>query len=213
MTQTDARALFQAAYENRYTWDKKFPGFTADVTVKQGDETYTAKVRVNANLSAEVSDIENEEVKKSIVEQSREIAIHRIRRTFDETHGQNTFTLGETDETGAVEVIVGGKSEGDRYKVRNNEVSMVHRHIHGIVVTIHTHSSHQTEAGYLSHRYDSVYHDAKTGELKGSSQFEDNYEKVGDYYILTQRVIADPTNNTSTEFSFSNVRLLQPAVV
>jgi hypothetical protein len=62
---------------------------------------------------------------------------------------------------------MGGKAEGDRYHVRDNEVSMVHRHIHGTVVTIHTFSSHDTGAGYLSHKYDSVYCDPATGEQKG----------------------------------------------
>jgi hypothetical protein len=147
--------------------------------------------------------------------QIREIAIHRIRRTFDETHGKNTFSFGDTDETGAVEIIVGGKSSGDRYKVRNKEVCLVHRHIHGVVVTINTFSSHQTEAGYLSHRYDSVYHDPNTGEQKGAASFEDEYEKVGDYYILTKRTIQSENEGkaTTSEFSFSNVRLLQPALV
>jgi len=213
MTQpVDARDLFRAAYENRYTWDHNFPGYSADVILKQGDETFSGQVKVNADLSVEVLNIEAEQAKRSLLEQLREIAIHRIRRSFDDTHGKNTFAYGATDETGAVEIVMGGKAEGDRYKVRNTEVCHVHRHIHSVVVTIDTFSSHKTESGYLSHRYDSVYHDAKTGELKGSSDFEDNYDKVGDYYILTNRVIRDRQNNTTTEFSFSNVSLLKVAV-
>lgn len=213
--QLDARTLFRAAYENRYTWDHNFPGYTADVTLQEGDQVYQGKVQVNANLSGDVLEVEDDQAKQAILGQIREFALHRIRRTFDETHGKNTFTLGETDETGAVEVLVGGKSEGDRYKVRNNEVCLVHRHIHSIVVTINTFSSHQTGEGYLSHRYDSVYHDPKTGEQKGASQFEDNYEKIGNYYILTQRIIQSETDGqkTASEFSFSNVKLLQPALV
>ncbi|HEY9625063.1 MAG TPA: DUF3386 domain-containing protein [Crinalium sp.] len=213
--QMEARDLFRAAYENRYTWDHNFPGYTADVTLREGDQTYTGKIQVSQNLSAEVLDVEDEQAKQAILGQIREIAIHRIRRTFDETHGKNTFSFGDTDETGAVEIIVGGKSSGDRYKVRNNEVCLVHRHIHGVVVTINTFSSHQTEAGYLSHRYDSVYHDPNTGEQKGAASFEDEYEKVGDYYILTKRTIQaeNEGQTTTSEFSFSNVRLLQPALV
>lgn len=214
--QINARELFRAAYENRYTWDKNFPGYTADITLRQGDEVYVGKVRVNPNLTAEVLEVTDEQAKKSIAEQAWEIAIHRVRRSFEDTHGKNTFSLGATDETGAVEIIMGGKSEGDRYQVRNNEVCLVHRHIHGVVVTINTFSTHDTGEGYLSHRYDSVYHDPTTGEQKGGvSQFEDNYEKVGKYYILTQRIIQTTENGqtTTTEFNFSNVKLLEPAVV
>jgi hypothetical protein len=35
--QKSARELFQAAYENRYTWDANFPGYTATVELKEGD--------------------------------------------------------------------------------------------------------------------------------------------------------------------------------
>lgn len=213
--QLEARDLFRAAYENRYTWDNNFPGYTADVTVRQGGEVHTAKVRITEKLAVEVSDIADEQVKQSILEQAREIAIHRIRRSFEETHGKNTFSYGETDETGAVEILMGGKAEGDRYKVRKNEVCLVHRHIHNIVVTINTFGTHHTSEGYLSHRYHSVYHDAKTGEPKGESEFEDNYEQVDNYYILTQRVIRaiEGDRQVTTEFTFSNIALLQPALV
>lgn len=212
----EARDLFRAAYENRYTWDADFPGYTADVTYREGEQTYTGKMRINADLSYEVTDIEDETGKKAIQGQVWEIAVHRVRHPFEKTHAANTFSYGTTDETGAVEILVGGKAEGDRYKVRNNEVCMVHRHIHGVVVTINTFSSHQTEEGYLSHRYDSVYHDPQTGEQKGGiSDFEDLYEKVGKYYILTQRTICSTVNGReiTSEFSFSNIKLLQPATV
>lgn len=210
--QTDARALFQAAYENRYTWDENFPGYTADVTYREGDKTYSAKCRINADFTFDVFDIEDGEGKKAIHGQVWEIAVHRVRRAFEATHGENTFTLGATDPDGAVEILVGGKSEGDRYKVRNNEVSLVHRHIHGVVVTINTFSSHHTGNGYLSHRYDSIYSDPKTGAVKGSrSEFEDLYEEIGGYYILTSRTIT--TDPHKSEFAFTNVRLLEPAIV
>ena len=196
----------QSAYENRYTWDQNFPGYTAEVTFSSGSGVYTGKVRVNPNLSVEVLDIADDTAKQAITEQMREIAIHRVRRSFADTHGKNTFSLGETDDTGAVEIIVGGKSAGDRYKVRNNEVCMVHRHIHGIVVTINTFSSHQTPAGYLSHRYHSVYRDPQTNEVKGESTYTDLYTEVGGYQILSDRTIE--SNGTTTTFSFRNIQLL-----
>ncbi|MDY6781879.1 MAG: DUF3386 domain-containing protein [Cyanobacteriota bacterium] len=214
--QLEARELFRHAYENRYTWDKDFPGYTADVVFKRGDEEFKGTVRVNRDLSTEVFNVADEEAHNEIKNQLWEIAIHRVRRTFEATHGKNTFSYGKTDDTGAVEILMGGKSEGDRYQLRDNEVCMVHRHIHGVVVTIHTFSSHDTGEGYLSHRYDSVYHDPKTGEAKGGkSEFEDNYEKVGDYHILTSRRIATEENGKTVvhEFGFSNVKLLEPALV
>ena len=210
-----AQELFQAAYENRYTWEPNFPGYTAAVKFQHGDRVLTGTIAVKANLSAEVMGIDDEEARDSIIGQLREVAIHRVRRTFADTHSKNTFSYGETDATGAVEILMGGKSTGDRYKLRNNEVCHVHRHIHGIMVTIDTFSSHDTGAGYLSHRYDSIYADPVTGEIKsGKIVFEDNYQKVGDYQILSQRMIQSVEDGqpVTTEFTFTNIELL-PAQV
>ncbi|MGJ5673873.1 MAG: DUF3386 domain-containing protein [Nostochopsis sp.] len=211
--QVSAQELFRAAYENRYTWDKNFPGYSADITYKQDNQVFTGKIRVNANLKAEVFEVEDEQAKQAIHNQAWEIAVHRIRRSFQETHGTNTFSYGDTDKTGAVEIILGGKSTGDKYKVRNNIVSLVHRHIHGVVVTINTFGIHETEEGYLPHTYDSVYHDPQTGEQKGGrSEFDDQYEKVGNYLIMNRRFISTDTKNqpSTQEFIFSNIQLLEP---
>lgn len=213
LTQLSAQELFRAAYENRYTWDKSFPGYTADITYKYDDKVFTGKVVIDANLKAEVLDVEDEAAKKAIHGQAWEIAIHRVRRTFEQTHSENTFSYGNTDETGATEILVGGKSAGDKYKVRNNEVCHVHRLVHGTFVTIDTFSSHDTGSGYLSHTYDSVYHDPTTGQQKGGrSEFTDEYEKVGEYFILNRREIRTTTGDkvSTQEFIFSNLQLLQP---
>lgn len=211
VAKTSARDLLRAAYENRYTWDKNFPGYSADVTYKYQDKEFKGKVRVNSNLKAEVFDIEDEQAKEAINNQLWEIAIHRIRREFEDSHKDNTFTEGDTDSDGAVEILVGGKSSGDKYKIRDREVVLVHRQIHGVVITINTTSTHDTGAGYLAHRYDSVYHDPKTGEQKGGeSDFEDKYEKVGDYFILNERIITTEVEGkpTTMQFIFSNIQML-----
>ena len=211
VTQISAQELFQAAYQNRYTWDENFPGYTADITYKYDDQVIKGQVVIDANMKAEVLNVEDESAKKAIHGQAWEIAVHRVRRAFEQTHGANTFRPGETDATGAVEIFVGGKSEGDKYKVRNNEVCHVHRLIHGTFVTIDTFSSHDTGEGYLSHTYNSVYHDPETGTQKGGkSDFTDEYEKVGNYYILNRREInTEIAENISIQdFIFTNIELL-----
>ena len=60
MTKTlTAQDVFRSAYENRYTWDKDFPGYQAQVTMKTADSEYTAQAKVNSDLSFEVSGIED----------------------------------------------------------------------------------------------------------------------------------------------------------
>jgi hypothetical protein len=210
-TTLTAEDLFREAYENRYTWDKQFPGYTVDVVYRIGDQTFQGQAHVDADLKLEMLGIGDEEAKQVIHAQLLEMTIHRVRRSFTATHGKNIFSYGQTKEDGAVEILMGGKAAGDKYEVKNQEVTMVHRHIHGVVVTIHTFSSHDTGEGYLSHQYDSVYHDPKTGEQQGGkSKFTDEYEQVGNYFILYRRMIETEFEGKleRQEFCFENIKLL-----
>ncbi|MEO1446751.1 MAG: DUF3386 family protein, partial [Cyanobacteria bacterium J06635_11] len=61
---------------------------------------------------------------------------------------------------------------------------------------------------YLSHTYDSVYHDPKTGELKqGRSEFTDDYTEVGGYTILSKRTVTSADGPTM-EIAFSSIELM-----
>ena len=62
----NARDLFRAAYEHRYTWDANFPGYSADIELKQGDEVYTGHVAIKPDMTVEVSGIADEEVQQSV---------------------------------------------------------------------------------------------------------------------------------------------------
>ena len=212
MTQTlTAQDLFRSAYENRYTWDKNFPGYQATATMNDGEQQYTASVKVNSDLSFEVSDIEDKAAKKSIQGQLWEMTIHRVKRSFEETHGNNTFSFGEKDNDGAVEIIVGGASEGNSYKVKDNAVSFVNRRIRDKVVNINTLETLMTENGYLSEKYESFYLDPETKDrATGVTTFEDKFAKIGDYYLLVNRIIntTDSDGKPQTvEFNFSDIQL------
>ena len=188
---TDLTSTFRAAYENRYTWDPGFGGYRGRCLWEQGGRQVEGTFTVGADLKASVEGIEDAEVQKAIASQLWEVAIHRVRRSFEQTHGENTFTAGDTDEVGT-EVIVGGKSAGDRYRIKDNVVTMVHRHIHGTVVTIFTESITETGQGYLSHTYSSQYSDPATGAPRGGkTHFEDTFQALTNKgpWVLTQRVV------------------------
>jgi hypothetical protein len=215
MTQSSAKELFQAAYEHRYTWDQNFPGYSADVQIKQGDEVYTGKIRINRDLSVEVTGIEDEQVQESIYTQLRDIVTHRKRSMFEQAHGKNQFSLGETDKTGAMEILVKGDSMGSNYKIRGTEICQVSRVMGRMAFVIDTHESLNTKEGYLASRYDAVFRNPQTDEITNVLNFEDTFEKIGEYYVMTKQVIQSYKNGerTTTEFNFSNVKLLEPAAV
>lgn len=188
---SDLREAFRAAYDNRYTWDPGFGGYAGRCIWEQEGRRVEGSFRVGADLKATVEDIEEEEVHKAIASQLWEVAIHRVRRPFEQTHGANTFTAGDTDAVGT-EVIMGGKAEGDRYRIKDDVVTMVHRHIHGTVVTIFTESVTDTGSGYLSHTYTSRYSDPATGEARGgTSRFTDRFVPLtdGGPWVLAERRI------------------------
>ena len=194
---SDATTAFRAAYENRYTWEPGFGGYRGTCVWEQpavGDQAarrVEGSFTVGADLKATVAGIDDEAVHKAVASQLWEVAIHRVRRSFEQTHGENTFTAGDTDAVGT-EVIVGGKNTGDRYRIKDDVVTMVHRHIHGTVVTIFTESVTKTGNGYLSRSYTSQYADPATGEAKGGrSHFTDSFAPLVDAgpWVLSARVV------------------------
>lgn len=213
--QTTAREKFRAAYENRYTWNENFPGYSADIQLTQGDEVYTGKVRINRDLSVEVTGIEDEKVQESVYTQLRDVVTHRKRSAFEQSHGKNEFNFGNTDETGAVEILVKGDSMGSNYKVRDTEICQVSRVMGRMAFVIDTHESMDTGEGYVASRYDAVFRNPQTNEVTSVLKFEEFYRKVGDYYVLSKQVVQQykQGERSDTEFNFSNVRLLEPATV
>ncbi len=213
--QTNARELFQAAYENRYTWDSNFPGYSADVQLKQDDEVYKGIVRINRDLSVEVTGIEDQEAQEGVYTQLRDIITHRKRASFQQAHGKNEFNLGEQDNSGTVEIRVQGDAMGSNYKVRGKEICQVSRVMGRMAFVIDTYESLNTPDGYLASRYNAIFRNPNTDELLKELQFEDKYDKIGDYYILTHQIVhsIESGKQTTTEFNFSNVKLLEPAVV
>ena len=210
---SDCRDSFRSAYENRYTWDPGFGGYKGRCIWQQGDRTVEGRFQVGADLKASVEGIEDAEVEKAVASQLWEVAIHRVRRPFELVHGDNTFTAGDSTDEG-LEVLIGGKGEGDRYRIKDDVVTMVHRHIHGTVVTIHTGSTTDTGAGYLSRNYTSQYSDPATGEAKGpASAFEDTFVALGDQgrWVLERRAIQtkDADGNDSVQvFQFTDLEAL-----
>ena len=188
---TDIRSLFAEAYNNRYTWDPGFGGYSGRCLWSQGDQQVEGRFNVGSDLKAEIEGISNEEVHKAVASQLWEVCIHRVRRPFEVTHKDNQFNAGDSTDEG-LEVLVGGKGEGDKYRIKDDVVTMVHRHIHGTVVTIHTEEVTDTGSGYLSKRYSSQYADPASGEAKGGvNHFLDTFVPLGEggTWVLSERVI------------------------
>jgi len=206
-----ARAIFQTAYENRYTWDEKFPGYTAELVWQQAQDTYQAKITVQPDFKIEVTAIEHESIKEVIKKHFWDIVTHRKRSSFTQTHGKNIFTLGEEDANGTVEILVSGEAMGSHYKVTGEVITQVSRQMGGLAFTIDTESTIQTEEGYLPTHYQAIFRDGTTQSLKATRHHIDTYEKIGSYYIPSRqeiKTIDEKGQTTEVIVQFSNITLL-----
>ena len=214
-TQITARELFQTAYDSRYTWNEKFPGYSADVKLVQGAVVCTGKIRINRDMSIEVMEVANEEVKAGIHTQLLDLVNHRRQTSFEDSYGQCEFSLGQTNGDGTVEIFVNGDSTSSTHKVRNNEVVSVTRVMGKTIFVIDTHQSLDTGCGYVATHYSAIFRDSKTHEIKSILKFEDTYEKIGDYYLMTKQVITEDIDGeeNATEFNYPNIKLMETASV
>ena len=212
--EANSTQLFKAAYENRYTWESNFLGYEGSCSWTDGQREIKGSFSLGKDLKATVKGIEDEHINKAIASQLWEVAIHRVKRSFEQTHGKNTFTYGDTNEIGS-EIIVGGKNKGDKYRVKNDIVTMVYRHIHGNLIVIITKDVTHTGNGYLSKSYSSQYLDPiSKKDLKGKSFYRDNFIPLfkGGPWVLASRSIHQESLEGSILnkqiFSFSKLKSL-----
>jgi len=206
----DCRAAFRAAYENRYTWDTNFSGYKGRCLWIMWGRTVEGIFQVGSDLRPSTNGVSDDSIDKAFLSQLREVAIHRVRRGFDATHGENTFTAGNISDVG-IEVIVGGKNAGDRYRIKNDVVTMVYRHIHGSLITIFTQEVVNTGNGYLSKSYTSQYKDPKTGENIGTkTQFTDSFQPVTSDgpWVLRERIVEKDSSKDLEVFKFLDMKPL-----
>jgi len=228
-TENQAQELFRAAYENRYTWDSDFPGIEADVAVTLNGNTRTGAARINPDLTVEVTmsvpqtierttklpsgeekTVTVDEGQEWLTNQLKDVVTHRKRKTFEEAHGKSGFSLGASDDTGAVEIMVTGDSMGSNYKVRDKQISMVSRVMGRIGFVINHLAKLDTGEGYISTAYSAVFRNPQTDEIVRQAKFDETYEKIGNYYFMTKQVVHsnEQSEQKTYEIEFSHIRLL-----
>jgi hypothetical protein len=206
-----ARDLFQQAYENRYTWDEQFPGYTAQVSWTTQAQDLTAQVRIGRDLTVAIEGLPADHPQhKELLGLMRDVVTHRQRRDFATAHGQNEFTSGEPLMDGAVPIQVTGDAMGSHYQVRGAVITQVSRVMGGSAFTIDTLSVEQTAQGYLPLHYRVQFTDAATGQVQQVVDIREQYTRVGGYYLLKERRQSVTKDGVTTEavIEFTDCQLL-----
>ena len=213
LTEINCKELFKKAYEKRYTWNTKFNGYKGKCIFSVNSDSYKGDFVLGKDFKPVIQNIGDPEIVKSISSQLFEVSIHRVKRKFDEIHSKNIFNFIKNSENG-IEMIVSGKSEGDKYRVKNNGINMVYRKIHGIIVEIFVQEFFDTGNGLLSKKYTSQQIDPNT--LKANSlklEYEDSFINTGsqNIWLLNSRSIRSLNKNQEEEiqkFNFEDLSLL-----
>lgn len=211
-----ASDAFRAAYENRYTWDKRFPGYSAEVLLKYQGELKQGIVRVKPDLSVDVLNIDNKDVRELIANQLRMEVIHRRRVPFEKLHGHNSLELEGTDDSGALKIQEAGDGMDSHYKVKDNVITQVNRKLGDVAVTVDTLDTAQTPEGYLVSHFQTAFRNPQTGEILEKEDVRDSHKNIGKYYLLTYRTIrsgkeGNPEDELSADtlIRFNNIQLLR----
>jgi hypothetical protein len=205
-----ALEIFRQAYENRYTWNPQFPGYTAAVEFKYGQETHKGNIRVNSDMSVEVTGISNEQARQNVENSLRMMVVHRRRVPFEQEHNNKTFKLGATDNNGAVEIFEQGEKTEAKYKISNRQLIQVNRTLGNSAVTVDTLDTKNTPEGYLATHYRTTSRQLQTKQIVGEEESEDTYNKIGDYYLLQKQVLRAFQGGKvidSAELNFSDIKL------
>lgn len=204
-----ADKLFRDAYENRYTWNSQFPGYTAAINLKQGKEVHRGSVRVNPDLSVEVTGINNTDVRETVEYRLQMINTHRQRVPFEVAHKNSTFTFGTKDKTGVVEIIEQGETKAS-YRLLNQQVVQVNRSIGPHSFTVDTLDTQVTPEGYIGTHYRATAIQPQTKQVLGEEVSKDTYKNIGGYYLPTRQVLqrSEGAEQYQVEFSLTDVQLL-----
>ena len=214
LTGIKCKEIFQKAYEKRYTWSSEFNGYKGKCFFLVNSDIYEGNFILGKDFKPKIENIKDQKVVKSISSQLFEVSIHRVKREFEDIHSKNNFNLVKESDSG-IEMIVSGKSEGDKYRVKNNCINMVYRKIHGVIIEIFVQEFFDTGRGFLSKKYTSQQIDPNT--LKANTlkiEYEDKFINIGskNNWMLNSRFIKYLNKNQEEEiqkFIFEDISLLE----
>ena len=209
----NCKEIFKKAYENRYTWKNDFHGYQGKCIFLSKNNIHKGNFVLGKDFKPNIQKIEDQKVVKSIASQLFEVCIQRVKREFEAVHSENNFNLLKNSESG-IEMIVSGKNQGDKYRIKNDCINMVYRKIHGTIIEIFVEEFLDTGIGTLSKKYSSQKIDPNTLEANFQKlEYEDEFVNIGeeDYWILNARTIKYLNQNQEEEtqkFVFKDLCLL-----
>jgi hypothetical protein len=184
--------LLKSTRETSKNFPANFAGVTTEIVLNDNGKVAKGSLSYEAGKTGELK-IEgvDEETKGWLNEQSMSVIAHRRGGDFAKGDGRHPITFGEDDNSPAGRRVVLNDSMKSSYRVRNSQVVEVDRTMADSHFTITVLETTQTPDGkFLPRHFTVTYFDAKSGALRRSEAFTDEYKQVnGVWFPASRRVV------------------------
>ena len=213
LPQYNCKEIFKETYNNRNTWPHPFKGYQGKCIFTENEKSLEGEFILDSNFKPKIINISDKDIIKRISSQLFEVAIHRVKREFNDVHKNNNFKfLGESEKGVSIEVL--GKNEGDKYIVKDKKINMVFRKIHGVIIEIFVQEFIDTGDGFLSKKYSSQQLEIETLTPKSEIlEYEDSFVNLGinNIWVLESRIIKfldDRNKENKINYIFKELALI-----
>ncbi len=207
----EARALLRKAFEKTARWQPDFKGFTADLEVNINGKVSKGSVTVKGPKEVQAT-LPDPDLQKWTEGQIGMIAVHRGPRSFEESDGKFTLTLGEDlDHPFGPKVWINGDGMQSFYRIKGDRIVQINRKMPHMAFTINVEESATTADGKaLTTRYTVYYYSPKDGKLANVESFTDSHTRVDQSDLpATRRIIGYENGEMVVKtLTFSNHKML-----
>jgi hypothetical protein len=203
--------MLKSARETSQTLPENFGGVTADVVLNDNGKVTKGSINYEAGKSVELKfEGLDEDAKGWLNEQTMSIIAHRRGGDFSKGDGRHPITFAENDNSPAGRRISINDPMKSHYRVRNNQVVEVDRTMgadHFIITVLET--TRTPDGKNLPRHFTVAYFDAKSGAVKRSETFTDEYKLIdGVWFPASRRLFRAENGKVITRvIEFHNPRI------
>ncbi|HKX27270.1 MAG TPA: DUF3386 family protein [Blastocatellia bacterium] len=185
----EAWNMLNSARNSGQFFPANFSGATFEVVFNDHGQITTgrAEYKTTGRTEAQIEGLKDE-AQVWLDEQINSILNHRRGGDFSKGDGKYPITFGQDDRSPAGRQLDLNDGMKSSYRIRNNQVAEVDRTMGGEHFTISILETTPLPGGKVVPRHFSVsYFDAKSGALKRTETFSDEYAKVGEVWFPASR--------------------------
>jgi hypothetical protein len=187
-----ARSLLRQAFEKTARWQADFKGFTSDLKVNVNGKELRGTVTATGARDVKVL-LGDPELEKWAEGQIGMIVVHRGPRSFEDSDGKYSLTLGDDiDHPLGPRLNIHGDGMHSFYRVKGDRITQINRTMPHMAFTINVEESTVTQEGkFLTTRYTVYYFSPKDGKLTNVESFTDSHTRVASSDLpATRRIIS-----------------------